>query len=80
MKDYREILANQLEEIFKKQEEIIINHNLANICRELDSFTLKIKDCLEKNQDLHEFDKKRIQQLNDEYNTNIERYKKLKFE
>jgi hypothetical protein len=79
MKDYREILAKQLEEILKKQEEITINDNLANICRELDSFTVKIKDCLENNQDLPEFDKKKIQELNDEYNINIDRYKKLKF-
>jgi hypothetical protein len=78
MKDYREILAKQLEEIFKKQEEITINDNLARICRELDGFTEKIKDCLEKNQDLQESDKKRIQELNDEYNSNIDRYKKLK--
>ena len=29
--DYREILAKQLEDIFKKQDEIIINNNLAQI-------------------------------------------------
>ena len=78
MKDYREILAKQLEEIFKKQEEITINDNLARVSRELDGFTERIRDCLEKNQDLPEFDKKRIQELNDEYNSNIDRYKNLK--
>jgi hypothetical protein len=76
--DYREILARQLEDIFKKQDEIIINNNLANICRELDSFTEKIKDCLEKDQDLSQQDKDRIQELNDQYNSNIDRFKKLK--
>ncbi|MEY4835037.1 MAG: hypothetical protein RI980_1152 [Bacteroidota bacterium] len=78
MKDYREILAKQLEEIFKKKEEITINDNLARVCRELEGFTQIIKDCLEKYQDLQESDKKRIQELNDEYNSNIDRYKKLK--
>ena len=76
--DYRELLAKQLEEIFKKQEEIAINDNLARVCRELDSFTEKIKDCLERNQDLPQHDKDRIQELNDEYNSNINRFKKLK--
>lgn len=76
--DFRELLARQLEEILKKQEEISINDNLARICRELDSFTEKIKDCLSKDQDLPIQDKNRIQQLNDEYNANIARFKKLK--
>lgn len=76
--DYRDILAKQLEEIFKKQEEIEINDNLAKVCRELDSFTEKIKDCLSKDQDLPQQDKDRIQELNDEYNSNIDRFKKLK--
>ena len=76
--DYRENLARQLEEIFIKQEEIIINDNLANVCRELDGFTQKIKDCLDKDEDLPKQDKDRIQELNDEYNSNIERFKKLK--
>ncbi|MBS1488226.1 MAG: hypothetical protein JST43_11625 [Bacteroidetes bacterium] len=76
--DYREILAKQLEDIFKKQDEIIINNNLAKICRELDGFTEKIKDCLLKDQDLPQQDKDRIQELNDEYNSNIDRFKKLK--
>ncbi|MGI6410690.1 MAG: hypothetical protein ACOX0V_05560 [Bacteroidales bacterium] len=35
MKDYREILAKQLEEIFKKQEEITINDNLARFVESL---------------------------------------------
>lgn len=76
--DYREILAKQLEDIFKKQDEIIINNNLANICRELDNYTEKIKDCLAKDQDLPQQDKDRIQELNNEYNSNIDRFKKLK--
>jgi hypothetical protein len=76
--DYREILAKQLEEILKKQEEIIINDNLARVCRELDSFTEKIKNCIETEQDLSTKDKERIQELNNEYNSNIDRFKKLK--
>jgi len=76
--DYREILARQLEEIIKKQKEIAINDNLAKVCRELDSFTEKIKDCIETDHDLTEHDKKIIQELNDEYNSNIDRFKKLK--
>lgn len=40
--DYREILAKQLEEIFKRQEEISINDNLARVSRELDGYTEKI--------------------------------------
>ena len=76
--DYREILAKQLEEIFKKEEENIINDNLGNICRELDGFTQKIKDCLDKDEDLPQRDKDRIQELNDKYNSNIESFKKLK--
>ena len=60
MKYNREILAKQLEKIFKKQEEIAINDNLAKVCRELDGFNKKIKDCIEINQDLPESDKKRI--------------------
>ena len=79
MVDYRNILAKQLEEIYKKQEEIVINDNLARICRELDSFTERIKECLQNNQDLTETDKKRIRKLNNEYNSNINRYKNLKF-
>ena len=76
--DYKEILAKQLEEIFKKQEEIIINDSLAKVCRELEGFTEKIKDCLSKDIDLPQLDKERIQELNDEYNSNIDKFKKLK--
>ncbi|NCT11077.1 MAG: hypothetical protein GW772_13510 [Flavobacteriia bacterium] len=75
---YRENLAQQLEEIFKKQAEAVINDNLAKVCRELDGFTEKIKDCLSKDQDLPQSDKDRIQELNDEYNSNIAKFKKLK--
>lgn len=78
MRDFRGILEKQLQEILNKQEEININDNLARVCRELDSFTERIKECLEKNQDLPGSDKKIIQELNDEYNSNINRYKKLK--
>ena len=76
--DYREYLARQLEEILEKRKEIIINDSLAKVCRELDSFTDKIKDSLSKNEDLPKQDKDRIQKLNDEYNANISKYKRLK--
>ncbi|TCN57425.1 hypothetical protein D0809_12670 [Flavobacterium circumlabens] len=76
--DYKEELAKQLEEIFKKHDEVIINDKLSQIYRELDEFTEKIKDCLSKDLDLSEEDKKRIEQLNKEYNTNIDKFKKLK--
>ncbi|GEP52717.1 hypothetical protein FNO01nite_33890 [Flavobacterium noncentrifugens] len=76
--NYREILARQLEEILEKQEEIIINDNLAKVCRELDHFSKKIVKCLEDNVDLPEVDKERIQELNDEYNANIKKYRDLK--
>lgn len=80
--DYRQQLANellrQLEEIQKKQEEIEINRNLANICEELGSFTGKIGECADKGVDLPKEDKERIQELNNSYNSNIEKYKKLK--
>lgn len=80
--DYRQQIANellgQLEEIQKKQEEIEINRNLANICEELGSFTGKIGDCAEKGVDLLKEDKERIQALNISYNSNIEKFKKLK--
>lgn len=75
---YREILAKQLEVIVKKQDEIIINNNLAKICRELGSYTKKITDCIAKDQDLSQQDKYSIQKLNDEYNSNIDSFKKLK--
>ncbi|OHT45656.1 hypothetical protein [Flavobacterium tructae] len=76
--DYKEELAKQLEEIFKRHDEITINDNLSQICRELAGYTEKIKDCLSKDQDLSEDDKKRIEQLEKEYNTNIDKFKKLK--
>ena len=76
--DFRELLARQLDEIIKKQDEIIITNSLANICEELDSFTEKIKDCLAKNQDLPQQYKERIQELNNEYNLNIQKFKELK--
>ena len=71
-------LLRQLEDIKKKQEEIEINRNLANICKELGSFTGKIRECADKGIDLPKEDKERIQELNNNYNSNIERFKKLK--
>jgi len=76
--DYRDCLKKQLDEILRKQEEITINKNLAKVCKELNGFTNNIQDCLAKEQDLPQQDKDRIQQLNDEYNENIGKYKKLK--
>jgi hypothetical protein len=76
--DYKEILNWQLQDILKKQAEITINDNLAKVCRELDSFTVKIKDCLSRDQDLPQQDKDRIQELNNEYNSNIDRFRKIK--
>lgn len=76
--NYREILNKQLQDILKKQAEITINDNLAKICRELDTFAMKIQDCLSIDQDLPQQDKDRIQELNNDYNSNIERFKKMK--
>jgi len=76
--DYREILRKQLEDFLKKQKEIEINNNLARICEELSGFTKNIKECLDKDEDLPKKDKDRIQELNNEYNSNIDSFKKLK--
>lgn len=76
--DYRERLRQQLEEIFKKQEETEINKNLYEICKELDGFTQRIKNCLDKDIDLPQADQDRIEELNNQYNNNIDRFKKLK--
>jgi len=76
--DFREYLRKLLEEIAKKQKELEINHNLARICKELDSFSAKISDCLDKNIDLPQEDVDRIHELNREYNAEFEKYKQLK--
>lgn len=75
---YRDHLQKQLDAILAKQEEIKINENLNRICKELDGFTEKIKTCLENDTELSESDEQRIKELNDQYNTSIDLFKKLK--
>lgn len=76
--NYRDYLQKQLDAILAKHEEIEINENLNKICKELDGFTEKIKTCLENDTELPESDEQRIKELNNQYNANIDRFKKLK--
>jgi uncharacterized coiled-coil DUF342 family protein len=72
-----EYLRRLLEEIAKKQQDREINENLARICKELDGYSTKIADCLSKEVELPQTDVDKIHGLNDEYNAEFEKYKKL---
>ena len=76
--DFREYLRKLLEEIAKKQKELEINNNLARVCRDLDSYSSKIADCISKDIELPKVDEDAIHKLNQEYNAEFEKYKKLK--
>ncbi len=77
-RNYHTAMSQLIHEMWTKGDEARINENLASICRELDRFMPRIKENVEHGAVLSDEETKRIQQLNDAYNANIERYKRLK--
>lgn len=77
-REFHRTMKQLINELWSKGEEARINENLASICRELDRYMPRIKENVEHGAALTDEDTKRIQQLNDAYNANIERYKRLK--
>ena len=77
-KGYHDTMKQLLMELWSKGDEARINENLASICRELDRFLPHIKQSAAQGAPLTAAERERIQQLNEAYNANIERYKALK--
>lgn len=76
--NYHKAMSQLIHELWSKGDEARINENLASICREMDRMLPRIKESTERGAALTEQETYRIQQLNDAYNANIERYKSLK--
>lgn len=77
-RDPGQALRKMLPDLTTKGDEARINENLASICRALDNFLPRIKASVEHGAALTDEETERIRQLNDAYNANIERYKRLK--
>lgn len=77
-RDFHRAMSQLVHELWSKGEEARINENLATICRALEAFMPRIKENMAHGTSLTEAETERIRQLNDAYNSNIERYKSLK--